>query len=92
MDIVQERYDRFKQLCQTIDPQNEWIIKLANITLDFFLFTIKSKLNLNPKQTVDMIYDDLLLNAKLDKEKIGIVEEERVRKYISYFTDIAKIT
>lgn len=91
MEVIQEKFDRFKLLCNDIDKENDWVIYFnKDVNLELFLFTIQSKLNADSSHSVDSIYNDILTTSKIDSFKISQSQQEKVRRYIEYFMAIAK--
>lgn len=85
------KFGRFKKLCLKIDDKNEWVIFFCKeVNLRTFLFTISSKLAVNPKVTIDDIYKGLLETTKVSDEIVGNGVRDIVKRYVEYFLAVVK--
>ena len=85
------KFGRFKDVCKGIDENNAWVIYFCkDVDLSLFLFTIKSKLLLNPNVTINGIYKEILETSKLTEEVVGKGVRDIVKRYIEYFLAIVK--
>ncbi len=87
MQEINKKYYNLQQLLLSIDPTNEWVLKLKDTPCDLFLITIKTKIN---NMNVNTMYDELKTKSNIDP-KLLEPNEERLKRYLEYFTEIAKI-
>lgn len=88
MEEIEQKLNRLKKLMLNIDESNESIIKFNNTSLAEFLTFIR----IQPEyENADKIYDKILIESKIDNDKINHVQKNLLKNYICYFSDIVKL-
>jgi hypothetical protein len=87
MEIVQQRFENFKQFISTIPGIDSMYIALLNqYSLPLFLQNFKQCENL----TVDEIVTNLCTKAHVNIPDVDKGTKDKFKRYIEYFQDIAR--
>lgn len=86
MEIVNQKFNNFKQFILEIDNTNSWVIWFQDIQLPAFLLTIREKKYLSN----DQIYNQLIETTELEQDKLT-GHTDKLKKYIEYFSKISNV-
>lgn len=89
MEIVETKFNSFKQFCLDILPNNEFVALLQGTSLDLFLTTMKIKRG--QMRTEDEIICAIMSKAKLKEEDFTQDQLKRFRRYVQYFDRVCSV-
>lgn len=85
MDIVEKRFESFKELIKSIKNVDEtYIFALSSINLALFLHGLKDYLHLT---TIELVAH-IMTKANINRESIDDSEYSKFVDYLNYFRDI----
>ena len=88
MDSLENRFNNFKQFCNKIKPQHEFVMMLQTTPLPLFLQTIKQKHDQN--QNVDKIFEMILEKCEIDVKDVAQEDMSKFKRYIEYFAEVVR--
>ena len=87
MEIVNQKFNNFKQFILEIDNTNDWVTWFVEkVDLPAFLLTIREKKYLSN----DQIYNQLIETTELKQDKLT-GHTDKLKKYIEYFSKISNV-
>jgi len=87
MDELRNKYNNFIKLCLSIDPNNDIFLKLEKYPVEIFIMNVKEK----NKLSNDEIELELRQKAQIENIKLTEDQENKFKRYISYFLEISKL-
>jgi len=75
MEVVNEKYQNFKNFCQQALPNNEFVLLLQNTPLEVFLHTLKIKRG--QLQNESEIIDAILSKAGIEKSQFSPEQHQK---------------
>ncbi len=89
MQEINVKYNNLKNFVKSVDDTNDWVIYLQSVPFEAFHLTVKQKVSNG--LSLDEIYKDIVNTSKIVPEKLTDDIEKKIRRYVEYFVQIAKI-
>ena len=89
MQQVYIKYENLKKFTLTIVNTNEWVDYLQTVPYEAFHLTIKDKLL--KKLSIEEMHTEIIDTSKIEPSKITDDQQKTLKRYIEYFSEIAKL-
>ena len=90
-ELIVEKVNNFEKFVNSKFSDNEIIKKqisdLKNLPIEAFILYIKNYVTIH-KDNMDMFFDKLITDYKIDKEKINEEDLSKFKKYFNFFIEI----